>query len=547
MTMHERDYSQIPSQTIEVARQAFPKGTLYLQLRDSLGVIYSDQQFASLFCATSGQLAYSPGQLAMVTVMQFMEGLTDRQAAESVRARIDWKYMLGLELTDVGFDYSLLSEFRSRLIRGDKSSHLLDELLRIFKSNGWVKGGGKQRTDSTHVLAAVRKLHRLEVVGETLRHSLEILATVAADWLVPQVDASWFERYSLRVEQSKLAKTKAEQSALVLTIGRDGHQLLQAIDKSESHHWLVEIESIKTLRQVWIQQYYDDHGTLKWRESKDLPPYSELIQSPYDTEARNRTKRQTNWTGYVVHLSETCEDELPNLITHVHTTTATVGDSTVLPEIHQALQAKQLSPKEHLLDMGYSHSQSLVVATRADLDLVMPVQPERQSDYFAISCFSIDWQHQQVTCPAGKSALSWIPAIHSDGDPVIRVKFSRSDCRDCSMNHDCLSNPNKAKQIQILPQAPFMALQAARARQKEPSFWKRYARRAGIEGTISQATRAFEIRRSRFIGLAKTHLQQVATATGINLVRLAATLNGRVKGRTRSSRFAQLLPQVIAA
>ena len=130
--MHERDYSQIPSQTIEVARQAFPKGTLYLQLRDSLGVIYSDQQFASLFCATSGQLAYSPGQLAMVTVMQFMEGLTDRQAAESVRARIDWKYMLGLELTDVGVDYSLLSEFRSRLIGGDKSSHLLDELLRIF-------------------------------------------------------------------------------------------------------------------------------------------------------------------------------------------------------------------------------------------------------------------------------------------------------------------------------------------------------------------------------------------------------------------------------
>jgi transposase len=452
--------------------------------------------------------------------------------------------MLGLELTDVGFDYSLLSEFRSRLIAGEQSAHLLDELLRHLQSHGWLKGGGKQRTDSTHVLAAVRKLNRLEMVGETLRQSLEQLAPLAPDWLVAQVDESWFERYSVRVESAKLAKTKAEQSVLMLRIGQDGHQLLQAIDESDSHGWLAQSPAIALLRQIWIQQYYFKNGKLTCREAEDLPPNRELIQSPYDREARNRTKRQTNWTGYAVHLSETCEDEGPNWMTHVQTTPATVGDSQVLPKIHQALQAKQLAPKEHFLDHGYSHSQSLVEAAQNDLDLVMPVTPERPSDYFVISCFSIDWDRQQVTCPGGKSSLSWIPAMHSDGDPMIRVSFSRVDCRDCPLRADCLSHPSRARRLNILTQDAFMALEAARARQKEPSFQKTYGRRAGIEGTISQAVRAADLRRSRYIGLAKTHLQQVAIVAGINLVRLGAMLSGHTKGKTRTSHFAKLRSKV---
>jgi transposase len=475
MTLHPRSNEEIPTQTETVARQVFPQGNLYLRLRDELGVIYHDTQFTDLFCAPQGQPAYSPGQLALVTVMQFLENLTDRQAAEAVRSRIDWKYMLGLELSDTGFHYSILSEFRGRLIAGGATTHLLNQLLGLCQTKGWLKKGGKQRTDSTHVLAAVRQLNRLEVVGETLRHSLEILATIVPDWLVTQVDEDWFERYSVRVEQSKLAKSKAQQSALISQIGADGHALLAKIDQDASMVWLREVPAVQHLRQIWIQQYYVLGTTIHWREASDLPPAQQLIQSPYALEARNRTKRQTNWTGYLVHLSETCNEDGVNLITQVTTTPATTGDSQVLSEIHQALSEQDLCPEEHLVDMGYFHSDHLVESRQMGIDLVQPVPLEnswasRASNRFSLPCFAIDWEGQSVTCPMQKQSISWTPAVQSDGDDIIRVRFSLKDCRGCERREDCLSNPTQARQLHLLPQPQFLALAAARSRQTQPEF-----------------------------------------------------------------------------
>lgn len=143
-------------------------------------------------------------RLAVVTVLQYVENLTDRQAANAVRERIDWKYSLGLELTDPGFDYSLLSAFRTRLVNEQAENQLLERLLDVCKQRGWLQAGGKQRTDSTHVLARVRSLSNLECVGETLRATLDDLALLAPDWLVKQVSPDWFERYSHRVENYRL-------------------------------------------------------------------------------------------------------------------------------------------------------------------------------------------------------------------------------------------------------------------------------------------------------------------------------------------------------
>lgn len=544
MTMPRPKHPAIPPETQRVARQVFPKGNAYMQLRDRLGVIYPDERFQSLFCASSGQPAYAPGQLALVTVMQFMEGLSDRQAATAVRSRIDWKYMLGLELTDQGFDYSVLSEFRGRLLSA-QAPQLLDELLQICRNQGLVQGKGSQRTDSTHVLAAVRQLNRLELVGETLRHSLEVLALVVPDWLVQQVDESWWERYEVRVEQAKLAPSKAAQAALFVKIGEDGHHLLAAFDASVHAPSLCAIPALQTLRQVWLQQYTVAAEVVKVREAKDLPPFRQLIQSPYDTAARNRTKRQTNWTGYTVHLTETCETTGVNLITDVQTTPATTGDSTTLPVIHQALIAKDLAPASHLVDASYFHSDHLVQSAAAQIDLVVPAPTDRvgaapQPARLTIPCFQIDWSAQTVTCPMGKTAISWIPAIQSDGDPVIRVSFSRRDCRYCAQRQSCLSANQTARQLHLLPQPQFEALQAARARQLTPEFQRLYAPRAGIEGTLSQGVRAFGLRRSRYIGLAKTQLQQIAIATAINFARLAAHFADSPKAQTRTSHFANL-------
>jgi transposase len=165
--------------------------------------LYQDEQFAALY-PVEGQPAYAPWRLAVVTVLQYTENLTDRQAANAVRERIDWKYSLGLELSDAGFDYSLLSAFRTRLVEQQAETLLLDRLLEVCKQRGWLKEGGKQRTDSTHVLARVRSLSNLECVGETLRAALDDLASLAPDWLVKQVSPDWFERYSHRVENYRL-------------------------------------------------------------------------------------------------------------------------------------------------------------------------------------------------------------------------------------------------------------------------------------------------------------------------------------------------------
>jgi len=200
----------IPDETARVGHAAFPKGNPYMRMRDTLGPIYTNPEFAPLFPKT-GQPAHAPAQLALVTIMQFAEGLSDTQAADAVRSRIDWKYALALELTDPGFDASVLSEFRTRLLRGHAELLLFETMLTLFREQGLLKARGRQRTDSTHVLAAIQVLNRLECIGESLRHALNTLATVAPDWLRTWVPSTWFDRYGRRFENYRLPPGKPER------------------------------------------------------------------------------------------------------------------------------------------------------------------------------------------------------------------------------------------------------------------------------------------------------------------------------------------------
>lgn len=197
MSLPTRRMASIPEETVVVAQAAFPKGHPYMQMRDELGTLYTDDMFADLY-PKDGQPAVRPWRLALVTLMQFAENLTDRQAADAVRDRIVWKYVLGLALTDAGFDFSVLSEFRQRLVEHEAGQRLLDEMLQQFKARGLLKARGKQRTDSTHVLAAVRNLNQLELVHETLRHVLNELALAMPVWLKSWVPGDWFDRYGER-------------------------------------------------------------------------------------------------------------------------------------------------------------------------------------------------------------------------------------------------------------------------------------------------------------------------------------------------------------
>ena len=548
MTLHPRSLSSIPEMTASVARTSFPKGNPYMKMRDELGVLYEDTDFITLFRADCGQSALSPGQLALISVMQFAEGLTDRQAAEAVRSRIDWKYALGLEITDSGFDYSVLSEWRSRLIAAGRESQLLDQMLAHFIDRGWLKARGKARTDSTHVIGAIRKMNRLECVGETLRHALNQLATVADEWLLTVVDRDWSERYSIRFEQYRLPKSETEKQRLLLTIGCDGHHLLSALYDPLSPEWLRQLKAVEILRCVWIQQYGVSEGKVYWREADDLPPHKQLITSPYDTEARNRTKRDTNWTGYAVHLTETCDRDLPHLITNVETTPASIGDVEMTQVIHQSLADKHLLPQEHLVDTAYVDAQHLLTSeTQLGIDLVGRVPSdsswqEKAQQGFDLSCFTIDWEHQQAICPQGHISKSWHQRSDNYGNPTIQVRFRRPDCAACPVRSQCTHSPASARVLTLRPQLLYEALAKGRARQHTEDFKQRYALRAGVESSLSQGIRVFGLREARYIGLAKTRLQHIMTAAAMNLSRMWAFWRNIPIGLTRVSRFSALFP-----
>jgi transposase len=547
MTLHPDPLGPVPEETARVARAAFPRGPLYLHLRDELGPLYDDSHFADLF-PRRGQPAEAPWRLALVTVLQFAENLPDRQAADAVRSRIDWKYLLGLELTDPGFDASVLCEFRARLMAGAAEQRLLDRLLERARERGLLKARGRQRTDSTHVLAAIHVLNRLECVGETLRHALNSLAVVAPEWLRGQVPADWYERYGSRVDNYRLPKTDAEREVLAEIIGADGLTLLAAVGGPTAPAWLRQVPAVDILRRVWLQQYHtpDETGRVRWRMAGDLPPGALLIISPYDPEARCGGKRELAWIGYKAHVTESCDDDQPHLITHVETTPGSTTDVEVTASVHAALAKKDLLPGEHFVDTGYLAGK-LLVSSQTDyaVDLVGPVPGDSSwqalaQQGFAFADFAVDWAAEQVTCPGGQTSYIWTPARDRHGNEVIHVAFRRAECARCPKRPNCTRSTASGRELTLRPREEHLAVQAARQRQTTPTFKKVYARRAGVEGTLSQAVHRAGLRRSRYVGLAKTHLQHLVTAAALNLVRLGAWLIGAPLVTTRQSSFAAL-------
>src|SRR5713226_3075824 len=254
MSLHPHVIVPVPDETARVARAAFPKGHPYLTFRDALGTIFQDEDFSALFPAW-GQPGLPPWRLALVTIMQFRENLADRQAAEAVRARIDWKYLLSLELPDPGFDFSVLRAFRDRLLAGSAEALLLEKLLERCRVLGLLKARGQQRTDSTHVLAAIRVLNRLELVAETLRAALNAVATVAPAWLQGLAPLAWYERYGRRIEDSRLPQGQASRDAYAQMVGEDGFALLDVLEAAETPEHLRELPLITTLRQTWQRHY----------------------------------------------------------------------------------------------------------------------------------------------------------------------------------------------------------------------------------------------------------------------------------------------------
>ncbi|MEW6737697.1 MAG: transposase [Acidobacteriota bacterium] len=210
MSLKPKSKKGIPKETVKVAKTSFPKGNIYIKIRDELGAIYEDEEFAALFSDT-GRPAESPGRLALVTIFQFAESLSDRAAADAVRGRIDWKYALGLALDESGFDASVLTEFRARLVENNQAQIIFEKLIEKLKQVKLVKARGKQRTDSTIVLASIHAVSRLECVTEAMRFALNSISMIASQWLIKIAKHQWFERYEKRLEDFRFKEEERKK------------------------------------------------------------------------------------------------------------------------------------------------------------------------------------------------------------------------------------------------------------------------------------------------------------------------------------------------
>jgi transposase len=558
MSLRPEPLPPIPDVTAAAVRAAFPKGNLYVDLRAEFGTLYTDQLFADLYPPEGRPVEVAPWRLALVVVMQYMEGLTDRQAADAVRRCMDWKYALSLDLYDPGFDFTLLHDFRERLLTHAAAQRLLDTFLTTCKARGWIKARGTQRTDSTHVLAVIRTLHRVECVLEAMHYALNQLSAAEPAWVQQHVPLDWYARYGLRSDQTRLPKDASKREALAQQVGADGYQLLDGVWTAERAPYLRALPALEALRQIWVQQYYrctvPGLEDLRWRTTDEQPPAAVRITSPYDLDARYCSKRDTHWVGYKLHLTETCDPGQPDLMTQVLTTPATTPDCVMGPTVEHDLAARDLLPGTHLLDSGYVDADFLVTAQRQhQVDVVGPPfgsyswQHKIEHGY-DLQAFVLDWNAQQAHCPQGHTSVNWRPGHDVSGDPVIRIRFDRGTCRVCPTRGVCTAAKDAPRQLTVRPQAHHEAIQTARQRQETPEFKAQYALRAGVESSLSQGIRRFDLRQSRYFGLARTHLQHLLTATAMNMVRVIAWLWDEPLGerRRKPGHFARLAPHPLS-
>jgi transposase len=552
MSIRPRLGVEVPELTARVARASNPAGTTAMWVRDRLDGLWDDEDFAGWY-PRDGRPGISPAQLATVSVLQFLLGLSDRDAAEAVRCRIDFKYALGLDLDDPGFHHSVLSDFRDRLLEKEgRADRLLDLALARLKEAGLVRERATQRTDSTHVLAAVRGLTRLELVTEAVRAALEEVARTAGHALEGIVDEDWGRRYGRPV---RLGKNPTRPKTRMNDAGADSRRLIGHL--AAGYPDLLRGPQVEALRQILLQNYYwDPAGRLRWRDDDGdagLPPSAARIVSPYDPAARySRRGQVTRWTGYLAQVTETCDDDSPNVITDVAVMTATSDDRQALAGIHDRLERRGLLPAAHLVDGGYT---SLVHMERASrlhqvtLTGPLPGNPTRQhrdQDGYARDDFRIDYDRQEVTCPQGQVSKGWhgpYPTSSSDAAPLIVARFTRKQCQPCPARAACTTSRDGARNVGFPPRELYDLQIRNRADQQDPAWHKRYAVRSGIEGTVNEFAHGHGMRHCRYRGQPKAHLQHVLTAIAVNIERLSQLPPGEAPARRPPTAFQDYLDQ----
>jgi transposase len=521
MSLKPQPPREMPAELARIGAKLLPPESPYRLVGEQLYAKYRDADYADLYPA-EGQPGLSPVDLAFVTAFQYMEDLADRAAAEAVQMRLDWKYALHLPLDYEGFNFSVLSEYRARLVNHQAEGRVFDALLKDLQAVGLLKRRGRQRTDSLAVLTRVRELTRLELVVETLRVALQALLAVDPEWTRATVPPTWEERYGERCVAERLSDS--ERAVLQNETGRDGQWLLDRLAASTTPTVLWPLSEVEVLRTVWEQQFIVREQTVVWREPG---PYdgTTRIQSPHDPEARYSKKHDQEWIGDKLQVTETDDEELPHLIVDIALTSSVESDQPALGEIQDRQAERAVLPSQRFVDQGYVSGETLDASADRGEDLIGPAPADhspqsRLPDGITHDQFKVNQESSSATCPAGHVSSGHSRA--ADGSQ--QFKFDPAVCAACPLRARCCTGQG-GRTITFGPH--YEALQAARARQQTDEFKQQYRQhRGGVEGCLSALVRGQGIRVNRYVRRAKNNLRALFVGVAVNLRRAARWLAG---------------------
>jgi transposase len=513
MSVMKTSYNmEIPREILTWGESHLKPDSLYRVVGEQLYTFISWEELHSMYSST-GRPGINPVILSLVTIFQFLEDVPDRVAASFVETRLDWKYALHLPLDDSGFHYSDLCNFRKRLYAHDKATLIFDQLLEKIRSMGYLKKRKHQRSDSTHVLAKVCHLSRLENLSEGLRLALGAIEQSDSIYYQEKLPSSYRERWEVKLNDYRMTDKEREES--LNRIGHDIHWLLNILAGTS----FVELPEVDVLSTLFAQNFTVESQKIHLRE--DCVDCKEKIQTPHDPEARYATKRDTHWTGYKIHVTETANDEGEvNFITDITTSNASERDNEALSQIQENTASRDVKPEEQYVDKAYVTGDNLADSQEHGIHLMGEASPLTNKGLFTADDFIIDTQAMQATCPSDCKSTSWNQLETGKFAGDIQISFG-SQCQTCPWRDKCTTNKTGRK-MRISQHHNLM--KQRRAESMTDSFREAMKRRPPIEGTISEMVRSHGLRRSRYKGILKTHFQNLLIGAAMNLKRLVKVM-----------------------
>jgi hypothetical protein len=476
-------------------------------------------KLTSLYCEDNGRPATDPVMLAGVTLLQFMERVPDRVAAEHVVFHLGWKYALDLELTYGGFHPTVLVYFRDRLEQREAERVIFDCVLELLIEMGLVRRKGKQRLDSTHVLGYVKEMSRLECAVETLRLALEALEEA-----LPGAERAefWGHLWALYVQSEvDWRLSKAERQSRYQQCGRDMDQLIRWLKGRPSE--LSELEEVKLLGRVFEEQFEVVEG--KVHPSLKRPARS--VQNPHDPDAHFADKGKRTWVGYKVHVVESVDPARPakvkgvageNFITEVLTTEAAQGEMAGLAEAVKEEEVHHgIKPEALYADGGYVTERTLSEAEGNEIELLGPTRPDPHPGPYNADAFSVDIEKQQAICPEGNLSTQWSRIRDTYmGTQYYRIEWG-SQCDRCPVQKQC-TRSKSGRRILVVGLRHDL-VQKRREEMRQADFSKKMHPRNGIEGTLSELVRGHGLRQTKYRGFNRVRLSHYLMGAACNVKR----------------------------